>query len=120
MITKKPHAQNCDKYRLISLIKHITTVSAEVIHNRTYAKFESETGEYQFGFRNAFGIREAIFSLKVLIQRYKDIRRDAYIYFIDFAKAFDNVKHEQLIRILQDTGLDRVEYGAPFAYICGV
>lgn len=105
-IPKKPHAKSCDQYRLISLINTITKVFTKVIHNRIYTKCESKVAETQFGFRGGFGTREAVFSLQVLIQRCRDMSRDVFVCFIDFSKAFDNVKHEKLLKLLKDTGID--------------
>ena len=105
-IPKTPHAKTCDQYRLISLINIITKIFTKIIHNRIYAKCEANVTETQFGFKGGFGTREAIFSLQVLIQRCRDMNRDVYVCFVDFSKAFDNVKHEKLIQLLKSTGLD--------------
>jgi len=45
----------------------------------------------------AFVGTRAIFSLQVLIQRCR---------YIDFSKAFDNVKHEKFIEVLRNPGID--------------
>lgn len=105
-IPKKTNAKLCDQHRLISLINHITKIFTKIIHGRIYNKCESNISESQFGFRNALGTREAIFSLQVLIQRCRDMNKDAYVCFADFSKAFDNVKHEQLLEILRKAGID--------------
>jgi hypothetical protein len=105
-IPKKPNAQICDDYRLISLINHVTKAFTKIIHRRIYDKCESNIDRSQFGFRKALGTREAIFALQVLIQRCRDVDKDVYLCFVDFRKAFDNVNHEQLIDILRKTGID--------------
>lgn len=105
-IPKNPRARTCDQYRLISLINTVTKIFTKVIHNRIYAKCESRMTETQFGFRGGFGTREAVFSLQVLIQRCRDMNREVYVCFVDFSKAFDNVKHEKLVELLKTTGLD--------------
>lgn len=60
----------------------------------------------QFGFRNGLGIREALFSIQILVQRCRDINQKVYLCFIDYEKAFDKVRHEKLIEILQKIGID--------------
>ncbi|CAG9837494.1 unnamed protein product [Diabrotica balteata] len=40
-IPKKPNAQICDDYRLISLINHVTKAFTKIIHRRIYDKCES-------------------------------------------------------------------------------
>jgi len=61
----------------------------------------------KFGFRNAMGTREAIFNLQVLFQRARDVNQKIYACFIDYQKAFDNVKHDKLIKILDNVGVDK-------------
>ena len=54
----------------------------------------------QFGFLKKTGTREAIFTLRMLGERYLQIQRDVYLYFIDYEKAFDKVQHEGIIQAL--------------------
>ena len=105
-LPKKPRANTCDQYRLISLINHIVKVFTKIIHSRIYRKCDVYTSEHQFGFRQAMGTKEAIFSLQVLIQRCRDMNRDVYACFIDFSRAFDRVKHTELVEIMKEVGLD--------------
>lgn len=105
-IPKTTRATTCDQYRLISLINNIVKVFTKVVHNRIYQKCDLYIDENQFGFRNALGTREAIFSLQVLIQRCRDVNHDVYACFIDFTKAFDRVEHTKLIQILKEVDID--------------
>lgn len=105
-IPKKPNSKHCDQHRLISLINQITKVFTKIIYNRIYNKCEAELGKSQFGFRNSLGTREALFCFQVLIQRCRDVNKDVYISFVDYTKAFDNVRHDQLIKTLQNVGID--------------
>jgi len=56
------------------------------------------------GFRMRLGIREALFSIQVLIQRAQDVNADVFASFRDFEKAFDTVQHGKLILILRESG----------------
>ena len=47
-----------------------------------------------------------IFLLQVLIQRCRDMNRDVYDCFIDFSRAFDRVKHTELVVIIKEVGVD--------------
>ena len=71
-----------------------------------YRKCEAYLSATQFGFRSGFGTREALFGVNVFAQRCRDMSVDMYACFIDFRKAFDRVRHETLIQILVDIGLD--------------
>ena len=41
-----------------------------------------------------------------MAQKHLEVKKEMYICFIDYAKAFDRVKHEKLIDCLKDIGLD--------------
>jgi len=50
-----------------------------------------------------FGFRSAVFSIQVLFQRCRDVNCDVYACFVDYMKAFDQVRHT---KVLQKTSLD--------------
>ncbi|XP_014487698.1 PREDICTED: uncharacterized protein LOC106751329, partial [Dinoponera quadriceps] len=77
-----------------------------VVHTRINKKCEEYLSKTQFGFRNGFGTREALFGINVLIQRCRDISVDIYACFTDFQKIFDRIKHDKLMKILGEIGLD--------------
>lgn len=105
-LPKKPNARKCSEHRTVSLMSHGLKVLLRVVHSRLWRKVESEIGDSQFGFRGGFGTREALFSLQVLVQKCLDQQCDVFACFIDFEKAFDTVKHDTLVQILERTGLD--------------
>ena len=94
------------EYRTISSISHVLKLFLKIVHSRIYTKCEENIGRSQFGFKNGFGTREALFSIQVLIQRCRDVNVDVYACFVDYEKAFDTVQHDKLITILQEIGLD--------------
>lgn len=97
---------NCEDYRTISLISHITKLIMKVLLERARNKMKSHIAEEQFGFREDRGCRNAIFVLRMLAERAIEVQKDIYICFIDYKKAFDNVKHEELFQTLKETGID--------------
>ena len=52
------------------------------------------------------GTRNAIFTLRMICERFIEMQKDIYLYFIDYTKAFDKVKHVQLLDMLQDLDID--------------
>ena len=54
------------------------------------------------------GTRNAIFVLRRLVERMIEKQKDVYVCFIDYtySKAFDTVKHEPLIELLQSLDID--------------
>lgn len=105
-IPKKSNANRCDQFRMISLMSQVLKLFLKIIHGRIYNKCEKEISPTQFGFRQGFGTREALFSLTVLLQKCRDQRKDVYLAFIDYQKAFDCISHTDLIRLLQEKKVD--------------
>ena len=62
--------------------------------------------EVQYGFMPDRGTRNAIFVLRRLAERSIEKQKDVYVCFIDYSKAFDTVKHEPLINLLQSLDID--------------
>lgn len=59
-----------------------------------------------FGFGNNKGIWDAFFSIRVLVQIWRDINTDVYSCFIDYKKALDSLKFEMLMSVLTKLGID--------------
>lgn len=76
------------------------------MHVHSGRKIEINVGETQFGFRSSAGRREALFSIEVLIQKYLEQRKPVYAYFIEYEKAFDNIKQDILLEQLEIIGFD--------------
>ena len=105
-LPKKAMATECGDHRLISLMPHATKIFLRVILNRIKEVIDIEVDEAQFGFRPGRGTREGIFSFNIMAQKHIEIKKEMYICFIDYAKAFDRVKHENLIECLKQIGID--------------
>ena len=108
-IPKKNGANKCSQYRLISLMSHVLKIALRIIHQRIYTKCDQYVGEEQFGFRLGYGTREALFGLNVLLQKCRDQSQDVHLCFIDYEKAFDRVKHTELINLLCERGVDQCD-----------
>ena len=44
--------------------------------------------------------------LEMLIERTIEVKHDIYLYFLDYTKAFDRVKHANLFEILENLDID--------------
>lgn len=71
---------------------------------RIYQKCEERT---RFDFKDGTGTREALFGLQVLIQNCQDVKKDVFLCFIDYEKAFDKVKHDKLLAILSSMDIEK-------------
>ena len=74
--------------------------------NRVRTKIRPAISEEQFGFVQGRGTRNAIFTFRVLAERVIEVQKDLYICFVDYEKAFDKVRHQDLLEMLQEIGLD--------------
>ena len=52
------------------------------------------------------GTRNAIFVLKRLVERSVEKQKYVYTFFIDYSNAFDTVKHDSLVELLQSLDVD--------------
>ena len=105
-LPKKPKAQDCSSFRTISLMSHVTKLLLKVIQRRLTDKIDQEVSRLQSGFRPGVGTREGIFNLRTICERALEVRKDIYICFIDYAKAFDKVKHSMMIECLSEIGIN--------------
>ena len=64
-----------------------------------------ELPDVQAGFRKGRGTRDRIASISWIIEKAREFQKNIYFYFIDYAKAFDCVEHNQLWEILKEMGI---------------
>lgn len=106
-LPKVTHPKLCQDYRTISLMSHTLKIFLKIIHGRIFKKCEEYLTNTQFGFRNGLGTRDALFAINVLAQRCRDVNKDVHIGIVDFEKAFDKVRHNELLNILNTLNLDK-------------
>ena len=105
-LLKKAGAIECELHRSICLMSYLTKILLRIIMNRTRNKTRPEIAQEQCCFAEGKGTTNAIYILRTVIERSLEVQQDLYLCFIDFIKAFDTVKHEKLIEILQDLNVD--------------
>ncbi|GFS25422.1 endonuclease-reverse transcriptase [Elysia marginata] len=106
MLPKKEGATECSLHRTISLMSHLTKLLLRIIMIRIRGKLRPEISNNQFGFVEDRGTRNAIFTLSMIIERAIEMKKDLYLCFIDYSKAFDRVRHDELCKILNSTDID--------------
>ena len=99
-LPKTPGATECENHRTISLMSHCTKLLLRILLGRMRRNLRPEISKAQFGFVPDKGTRNAIFTLSMLVERCVEVQRDIYLCFIDYSKAFDKVKHEELFNML--------------------
>ena len=64
-----------------------------------------ELPNVQAGFRKGRGTRDWIANIRWIIEKAREFQKNIYVCFIDYAKAFDCVDHNQLWKILKEMGI---------------
>ena len=99
-------ATKCKEHRTISLMSHIAKLVLRIVINRIRGKKLQEVYPEQYGFMPDKGTRNAIFVLKRLVERSVEKQKDVFTCFIDYSKAFNTVKHESLVELMQSLDVD--------------
>ena len=87
-------------------MSHVTKVLLKILMMRMRNKIKSEIAEEQYEFMTDKSRRNAIFIFRMLIERTIEVMHDMYICFLDYKKAFDKVKHDNLFQILEKLDID--------------
>ena len=64
-----------------------------------------ELSDVQAGFSNGRGTRDQIDSIRRIIAKARELQKNIYFCFIEYAKAFDCVDHNKLWKILEEMGI---------------
>lgn len=104
-IPKMARADKCENYRTISLTAHASKLLTRIIYRRMEKKIEGLLGDDQFGFRKGVGTREAVLTLRLIMEARLKKNQDTFIGFVDLEKAFDNVKWCKMFEILRKIGI---------------
>jgi len=94
-----------EEHRTINLTSHVSKILCRIIKTRIEIKIYSNIGNDQFGFRKDIGTREAILSLRFLIEKQLRVNKDVIIAFVDLEEAFDNVNWDKMFDILKRLGI---------------
>ena len=80
-------------------------VMFKILQARLQKYVNHEFPDVQAGFRKGRGTRDQIANIHWIIKKATEFQRNIYFCFIDYAKAFDCVDHNQLWTILKDMGI---------------
>ncbi|MGX9339093.1 RNA-directed DNA polymerase, partial [Pantoea dispersa] len=89
----------------MSLITHSCKILTRIIYRRMEKLVEANLGEDQFGFRRNVGTREAILTLRLILEDRLRKGKPTFIAFVDLEKAFDNVDWNTLFKIMKEAGV---------------
>ena len=77
----------------------------KILQARLQQYMNRELSDVQAGFRKGRGTRGQIVNFCWIIKKAREFQKNIYLYFIDYAKAFDCVDHHKLWKILKEMGI---------------
>ena len=77
----------------------------KILQARFQQYVNCELPDVQAGFRKGRGTRDQIANIRWVIEIARELQKNIYFYFIDYAKAFDCVDHNKLWEILKEMGI---------------
>ena len=104
-IPKKGKSKDCSNYHTVALISHASKVMFKIFQARLQQYVNQGLPDVQAGFRKGRGTRDQIANICWIIEKAREFQKNIYFCFIDYAKAFDCVDHNELWKILQEMGI---------------
>ena len=89
----------------IALISHTSKVMLKILQARLQQYVNGELPDVHAEFRKGRGTRDQIANIRWIMEKARQFQKSIYFCFIDYAKAFDFVDHNQLWKILQEMGI---------------
>ena len=74
----------------------------KILQARLQQYMNYELPDVQAEFRKGRGTRDQIANIRWIIEKAREFQKNSYFCFIDYAKAFDHVDHNNLWKILQE------------------
>ena len=94
-IPKKGNAKEHSNYCTISLISHASKIMLKILQARLQQYVNHDLPDVQAGFRKCRGTRDQIANIQWIIKKARQLQKNIYFCFIDYAKAFDYVDHNK-------------------------
>ena len=86
-------------------MSHASKVMLRILQARLQQYVNCELPDVQAGFRKGRGTRDQIANIHWNIKKLRELQKNIYFCFIDYAKAFGSVDHNKLWKILQEMGI---------------
>ena len=77
----------------------------QILQARLQQYVNCELSDIQAGLRKNRGTRDQIADILWIIKKAREFQKNIYVCFTDYAKVFDCVDHNKLLKILNDMGI---------------
>jgi len=104
LLPKSGDLSNPNNWRGITLLAVIAKLVCSVLSNRMTSHMQVIGLEAQCGFMPGKSTIDAIFTMRVSLQKRFRFQKDTWVLFVDFVKAFDTVPREMLFKVLARLG----------------
>lgn len=101
---KKGATNVYDNYRLLALISHASKIMLYILQTRLQHHISWQISPEQAGFVKGRSTREQILNLRQLIEKSREFYVLMYICFVDYSKAFNNVRWNKLWTLFLEMG----------------
>ena len=104
---KSGDALNPDNYRGLTINSCMAKVFNSIMNNRLLAHLEENNtiSDTQIGFKKKARTSDHIFVINTLTRKFNGMKKDIYMCFVDFQKAYDSVWREALLLKLLRVGI---------------
>ena len=92
---KKGNIKECSNYYTTALISHASKVLLKILQARHQLYVNRELPDVQVGSRKGRGTRDQTANICRITEKEREIQKNIYFCFIDYAKAFDSVDHDR-------------------------
>ena len=89
----------------IALISHASKVMLKILQAKLQQYVNHEVLDVEVGFSKGRGTRDQIANIHWIIEKAREFQKNIYFCFIDYAKTFDWVDHNKLLKILKEMGI---------------
>ena len=101
---KKGNAKECSNYCTIEFISHASKVMLKILQAKLQQYVNCEISDVQAAFRKGRGTRDQT-AICLITEKARELQKNIYFCFIDYARIFDCVEHSMLWKILQEMGI---------------